>query len=115
DPSRADWRVDLNIAARELGYPLVVKPARGAGCEGISLARNSRDLRRAVSMGRQTSSGGHLVLQKYVRGVAASVSLVADGRRAVAVTTNAQHVSRSRPFIYGGGTTPLDHPLARRA
>ena len=115
DPSRADWKADLKIAARELGYPLVVKPARGAGCEGVSLAHDGRELGQAVAMARQTTGGGRLVLQRYVRGVAASVSLLADGRRAVALTTNAQHVRGTRPFAYRGGTTPLDHPLARRA
>jgi predicted ATP-grasp superfamily ATP-dependent carboligase len=113
--SRTNSTIDLKIAARDLGFPLVVKPARGAGCEGVSLARDSRELRQAVAVARRSYCGGRLVLQRYVRGVAASVSLVADGCRAVAVTTNAQHVRRSRPFAYSGGTTPLDHPLARRA
>ena len=118
----------MKIAARELGYPIVVKPARGAGCEGVSLARDARELRHAVAMARQTDGRGRLILQRYVRGVAASVSLLADGRRAVALTTNAQSMrsiagtslrslagSSSRPFAYRGGTTPLDHPLAKRA
>ena len=57
-------------------------------------------------------------------GVAASVSLLADGRCAVALTTNAQRVRAGRqrssrgalrPFTYSGGATPLDHPLAARA
>jgi tyramine---L-glutamate ligase len=120
DPSRKDWTVDLKVAARELGYPIVVKPARGAGCEGVSLARDARELRHAVSVARQFDGKGRLVLQRYVRGVAASVSLLADGRRAMALTTNAQSMrslggSPSRPFAYCGGTTPLDHPLARLA
>jgi len=124
DPSRDDWKTDTKIVARELGYPIVVKPARGAGCEGVSLARDARALRDAVAMARQADGKGRLVLQRYVRGVAASVSLVADGRRAVALTTNAQSMRRiagtstsfrSRPFAYCGGATPLDHPLARRA
>jgi predicted ATP-grasp superfamily ATP-dependent carboligase len=128
DPSREDWKAGLKRAARELGYPLVVKPARGAGCEGVSLVRDSREFRQAVSVARQIDGVGRLVLQRYVRGVAASVSLVADGRRAVALTTNAQWIGLrrdfkrgnragvpSRPFSYRGGTTPLDHPLAARA
>jgi hypothetical protein len=136
DPSRKDWTVDLKMAARELGYPIVVKPARGAGCEGVSLARDAREMRHAVSVARQIDGKGRLVLQRYVRGVAASVSLLADGRRAMALTTNGQSMrsiagtsmrsiagtslrslaaSSSRPFAYRGGTTPLDHPLARLA
>lgn len=128
DPSRAGWTAGLKIAARELGYPLVIKPARGAGCEGVSLARDARELRHAIAIARQTGGRGRLVLQRYVRGVAASVALLADGRRAVALATNAQWIQRgrgpqragragvlSRPFSYRGGTTPLDHPLAGRA
>ena len=115
DPSRSDWQADLRIAACDLGYPLIVKPARGAGCEGVSLARDGREVRQAVATVRQSRGGGRLLLQRYVRGVAASVSLLADGRRAVALTTNAQYVRGSRPFMYRGGATPLDHPLARRA
>ena len=56
-----------------------------------------------------------MLLQRHVRGVAASVSLLADGRRAVALTTNGQAVKGGRPFAYRGGMTPLDHPLAGRA
>ena len=122
--SRADWKNRLKSAARELGYPIVVKPARGAGCEGVSLARDARELPKAVALARQTDGAGRLVLQRYIRGVAASVSLLADGRCAVALTTNAQRVRAGRrrssrgalrPFTYSGGATPLDHPLAARA
>ena len=107
----ADWE----IAAREVGYPVVVKPARGAGCHGVCLARNPGELRRSVDMARRADGREPLLLQRYVRGVAASVSLLADGRRAVALTVNAQWVRASRSFSYRGGRTPLDHPLAGRA
>ena len=113
-PGRDDG-MDWSTAARELGYPVVVKPGRGAGCGGVSLARDARELRHAVGIARRATRSGPLLLQRYVRGVAASVSLIADGRRAVALTVNAQSVRASRPFSYGGGRTPLDHPLARRA
>ena len=107
----ADW----GMAARRVGYPVVVKPTRGAGCCGVCLARDARELRRAVGMAGRANGKGPLLLQSYVPGVAASVSLLADGRRAVALTVNAQWVRASRPFAYRGGTTPLDHPLAGRA
>jgi predicted ATP-grasp superfamily ATP-dependent carboligase len=106
-----DWR----MAAREIGYPIVVKPGRGAGCGGVCLARDARELRHAVAIARRATRSGPLLLQRYVRGVPASVSLIADGRRAVALTVNAQSIRASRPFSYGGGRTPLVHPLAQRA
>ena len=107
--------VDWAAAARELGYPVVVKPARGAGCHGVCLARDARELRHAADLARRANGREPLLLQRYVPGVAASVSLLADGQRAVALTVNAQWVRASRPFAYRGGTTPLDHPLAGRA
>jgi tyramine---L-glutamate ligase len=123
-PHASDWRT----AAREVGYPMVVKPARGAGCNGVCLARDARELHHAVDMARAASRKGRLLLQRYVPGVAASVSLLADGQRAVALAVNAQWVRASRgpqrrnrgpvpgrPFSYRGGKTPFDHPLAGRA
>jgi tyramine---L-glutamate ligase len=101
-------------AAREVGYPLIVKPARGAGCEGVCLARNFRELRDALDVTRR-ANGESLLLQRYVTGTAASVSLLTNGRRAVALTVNAQSVRASMPFSYHGGKTPLDHPLAGKA
>jgi tyramine---L-glutamate ligase len=106
---------DWARAARELGYPVVVKPARGAGCHGVCLARSARELRRAVAIAGRASGRGRLLLQQYVAGRAASVSLLADGRRAVALTVNAQSVRSSRQFSYRGGRTPLDHPLTSQA
>jgi len=125
-PRSSDWRA----AAREVGYPIVVKPARGAGCNGVCLARDARELHHAVDMARAVNRKGQLLLQRYVPGVAASVSLLADGERAVALAVNAQWVRASRgplgrsrnraavpllPFLYRGGKTPFDHPLAGRA
>jgi hypothetical protein len=107
--------VDARIAARRLGYPIVVKPERGAGCQGVRLARNARELRGALDAAHRANGTGSLVMQRYVRGTAASVSLLADGRRAVPLTVNAQWVSASSGFCYRGGRTPFDHPLAAAA
>lgn len=109
--SEEEWR----ISALEIGFPMVVKPARGAGCEGVSLARDARELRQAVHGHFQTHEGVSLLLQRYVAGVPASVSLLADGSRAVALAVNAQSVRASRRFSYHGGRTPLDHPLTEQA
>src|SRR5262249_41125548 len=100
-------------AARELGFPIVVKPSRGAGSHGVSLAGGARELRRAVLRAERANPSGPVILQEFVHGAAASVSLLADGQGAVALTLNAQTIGAS--FSYRGGRTPLDHPLASRA
>jgi predicted ATP-grasp superfamily ATP-dependent carboligase len=101
---------------------MVVKPGRGAGCDGVRLARNQRELRAAIegltgrggrSCRTQTADDGVLV-QQYIRGMAASVSLISNGRRVVPLSINAQTIRRGRAFSYRGGCTPLDHPLAAR-
>ena len=121
--------VDARTAARLIGYPVVLKPGRGAGSQGVRLARNARELRWALdaahSVGHDATHDAAgtsplatehgLVMQRYVRGRAASVSLLADGRRAVALAVNAQRVSASPDFCYRGGWTPFDHPLAAEA
>lgn len=108
--------VTLRAQAQDLGYPIVVKPSRGAGSEGVRLARNERELRAAVDVClRRLQSREAVLLQQYVRGVAASVSLISNGRHAVALSINAQTIRSGRTFSYLGGCTPLDHPLATRA
>src|SRR5262249_2369845 len=99
----------------EIGYPVVVKPACGAGSEGVSLVPHVRDLAGAVEAARRASGNSRVLLQEYVRGEAASVSLLADGADCVALSLNAQTWSDSPPLSYRGGATPLDHHLAPRA
>jgi predicted ATP-grasp superfamily ATP-dependent carboligase len=118
--------VDARAAVRDLGYPIVLKPRRGAGSRGVHLAHNERELNNALA-GLQrvhaadlgTESIGQVdrdgVMQRYVRGTPASVSLLVDGCRAVALAVNAQRMSTRRGFSYLGGWTPLDHPLTAEA
>jgi predicted ATP-grasp superfamily ATP-dependent carboligase len=101
--------------ARALGYPLVVKPGRGAGCMGVCLVRSERELHDAIDIARSAGARGPWLMQRFVRGTAASVSVLADGHRCVALSLNRQLVRVGRRFSYLGGCTPLDHPLACRA
>jgi predicted ATP-grasp superfamily ATP-dependent carboligase len=110
--------------ARDLGYPLVIKPVRGAGCVGVQLARNARELRGAVARayrapvaraGRTAGAQATLLIQRYIRGVHASVSLLAGGTQTLPLAVNRQSIRTGRTFTYIGGSTPLDHPMVRRA
>jgi predicted ATP-grasp superfamily ATP-dependent carboligase len=103
---------DPEKEAAAIGYPVVVKPALGAGCAGVCLARNARELDRSVRWIRRSCGSGSVLLQQYVSGAPASVSLLVDGRRAVPLAVNAQSVRARVTFSYHGGRTPFDHPLA---
>ena len=99
-------------AAARLGYPVVVKPLDGAGCDGVGLATDDRVLKRAL--GQPALRGAESILvQKYASGSAASVSLlVAEGRSTV-LSLNEQRVRAGIPFAYNGGVASWPHP--RRA
>ena len=97
-------------AAAAVGFPLVVKPSRGAGSVGVTLVRGPAALAPALASARRAAPGDPLLVQRHVEGVPASVSLVAAGGRAVALAVHAQVLGRG--FSYRGGLTPLRHPLA---
>jgi predicted ATP-grasp superfamily ATP-dependent carboligase len=107
--------VESARTAPKSGYPIVVKPARGAGSGGISLVRHAAEWPRAIGLARRASGKSGVLLQEYVPGTAASVSLIADGRHAQALSVNEQILAASPPFAYRGGRTPFDHELAPRA
>lgn len=101
--------------AHRIGYPLVVKPATGTGCAGVTLVAHERELRRAVARAGRAAAGGRLVVQRFVPGPAASASVLVGRRGAAVLAIHAQDVRAEPAFRYGGGRTPIDHPGARTA
>ena len=97
--------------ARRLGFPVVVKPADGAGCQCVLIAGRESELRRAWATAGRESGSEALLLQSYAEGVHASVSLVTDGARALTLTLNSQAIRGRTRLTYHGGRVPLDHPL----
>ncbi len=104
---------DIVEQAAELGPPWVVKPRDGAGAEGVALVTGLASLCRAETFARYSS--GQCLLQPYIRGVHASVSLLSDGRHALPLSLNQQQIEAGASFAYHGGRIPLHHPLEQRA
>jgi predicted ATP-grasp superfamily ATP-dependent carboligase len=99
-------------AARALGFPVVVKPARGAGSTGVSLAGRETDLDAAFERASHAGGAPRVLVQRHIAGTAASVALLSDGRRSRVLAVSGQDLRR---FAYAGGMTPLAHPQAARA
>lgn len=97
--------------ARHLGYPVVVKPLDGVGCQSVFVARQGTELRRAFAATRRERGLQTVLLQSYARGVHASVSLLTDGVRCLPLTLNLQEITGRTRLRYRGGHVPLDHPL----
>jgi predicted ATP-grasp superfamily ATP-dependent carboligase len=94
-----------------LPLPVVLKPRVGAGGEGVLLVRGVRDLAAGVErVRRATKDAETCLVQEYVKGVPASVSLLTDGRRARPLTLNRQLIGAGRQLTYRGGEVPFDHP-----
>ncbi len=109
----------VESAAARVGYPAVVKPTDGVSGLGATRVEGPAGLHAAL----ERAAGGAGVgaravrVERWIEGAAASVSLVADGRRAVPLALHAQRVAvgADGAVAYAGGATPLDHPRAAEA
>jgi hypothetical protein len=111
ETSRVADAETLASVARRLGYPVVLKPQDGAGCHAVCVARDDRALHRAFREAARDPGGAGSVIQPYIAGVHASVSLLVDRARAVPLTLNLQRIKGRRRLRYDGGQVPLEHPL----
>jgi predicted ATP-grasp superfamily ATP-dependent carboligase len=98
--------------AGEGEFPFIAKPRAGAGGWRNAVIRSRDDLERWQD--ENPGIGG--VFQKQAPGIPASVSCIADGKRAMAIAANEQMLRNGdvSPFGFIGSITPLDHPLAGR-
>jgi predicted ATP-grasp superfamily ATP-dependent carboligase len=110
-------KVKLTIK-KELCYPILLKPVDGVGCSGLSLVNEETQLASAIAKIRDESTSKRFVAQEFIRGEAASVSLLSTGKKTVALSLNKQNVTLAGPngvSSYEGGTVPFDHRLKQEA
>lgn len=101
--------------AAEIGYPLVVKPQDGVSSAGVCLVGSPAELPRALQLLRQETAHDTILLQSYIEGVHASVSLLVSAGNSLPLSLNRQFIAPGSPFQYLGGEIPLAHPAAGRA
>jgi predicted ATP-grasp superfamily ATP-dependent carboligase len=107
---------EVHGLAQDIGYPVVIKPKDGAGSEGVFAIKDRRDLGMAL---RNLGGGGSrrkLLIQEYVKGVDASVSVLSSKNgHTIPLSLNRQLVELRSPdnqsSTYEGGYTPFDHQL----
>ncbi|MFJ3909769.1 ATP-grasp domain-containing protein [Streptomyces vinaceus] len=86
---RVETREDALAAARDLGLPVVIKPSRSAGKEGVAIARTEDEVtayfeelpasREALNRTLSTLVSTELLMEEYVQGVLHSAEIVANG------------------------------------
>ena len=106
------------VLKRELNYPIVIKPADGVGCSGLSIVNKDAQIEKAIAKANAGSSCTHFIAQEYVEGESASVSVLSTGKRALALSLNKQNINLAEPdevSSYDGGIVPFDHPQKQQA
>lgn len=106
-PTPATWRVNVTVAeetAEKIGYPLVMKPLDGIGCEGVYLARNTASL--ALSLKKYKYNENQLLLQRYIEGRHISASLLIAKNNITCLSLNKQIIEIGTAFSYQGCEVP---------
>ncbi len=99
--------------AKGVGFPLVVKPVDGVGSEGVFRVDSLPRLSTALSCLRRITSRNEIILQSYVSGIHASVSLLAANGCFLPLSLNRQLID---PVLlqYQGSLVPFDHEAENR-
>ena len=100
-----------------LTYPLIFKPADGTSCSGISLIENTTDIPYGIEKIKAASANPRFIAQEKIEGDSVSVSLISNGKKAIALTLNKQQITiaKQTESSYEGGTTPYKHPKNNEA
>ncbi len=99
---------------RSWALPFVLKPRDGCGCRGVVLVRGRNELGDALRTVRHATRRDDFLVQEYVRGLDASVSVIAAAGL-LPLGLNRQMLSGRRTPAYAGGETFHPHPLAPAA
>jgi tyramine---L-glutamate ligase len=95
---------------------MVVKPADGVSCSGVQVITSFKELLEASMVIKRLTDLPYFLLQDFVEGTNASVSLLSNGKTALPLSLNSQKVSSNNgKLAYNGGMVPLEHKLAEKA
>ena len=101
-----------------LVIPLVLKPVDGVGCGGLSIIKEEVQVKKAIEKVKADSNATRFVVQQFIDGEPASVSLLSNDKKAMALSLNKQSITLAEPnetSSYDGGCVPFNHPLKQEA
>jgi predicted ATP-grasp superfamily ATP-dependent carboligase len=113
--TRAASFISAPQVAKEMGFPLVIKPLDGVGSEGVCRVDCLSDLPAALAILCQVTSHERILLQSYISGIHASVSLLIAEGRCLPLSLNRQLIEAGSPFQYHGSQVPFEHRLGKQA
>jgi tyramine---L-glutamate ligase len=99
---------------RSFNNKKILKPADGVSCSGVQIVSSNDEMKNAASL--IETNLPYFVIQNFIEGTSASVSLISNGKEAVPLSLNLQDIHFSDSGInYNGGQVPLNHKLADEA
>ena len=96
-----------------LGFPLIVKPIDGSGCQGLTKATNPDGLRFGLQSAHSVTNMERCIVQEYIEGTPISTSLVANNEDVYPISINHQNLrldSKKYTGNYIGGEVPYSIP-----
>ena len=104
---------DLN-SYKTFNNKKILKPADGVSCSGVHVVSSNDEMEKAASL--IETNLPYFIIQNFIEGISASVSLISNGREAVPLSMNLQDIYFSDEGInYNGGRVPLTHELEDEA
>jgi tyramine---L-glutamate ligase len=103
---------------RMLNYPVVFKPVDGTSCSGLSIVKQENQVKKAITKIKAESKSTNFIVQEFIKGEPASISLLSTGKKALAISLNRQNVTLADPNMdsnYNGGCVFFPHPLKQKA
>ena len=92
----------------------ILKPADGVSCSGVHVVSSNDEMKKAASL--IETNLPYFIIQNFIEGISASVSLISNGREAVPLSLNLQDIHFTDDGInYNGGKVPLIHELEDEA
>jgi predicted ATP-grasp superfamily ATP-dependent carboligase len=96
--------------AKDIGYPVLVKPSKGFGGVGIRKVQSPKELKQAFQDASLVDE--KVLIQEYISGTSASVSLISSNNETITLTLNEQllgvnELGQEEPFGYCGNVVPL--------
>ncbi|MCS7139437.1 MAG: ATP-grasp domain-containing protein [Candidatus Nezhaarchaeota archaeon] len=96
--SSFDDGLDIIERALQMHRKVVVKPADGDGCMGLSIVASPHEVSAALKKVKQSTRLPYFLVQEFIDGVNVSVNLLSAGDHVVPLSVNLQEVSLRGPF-----------------
>ncbi|HSV49855.1 MAG TPA: ATP-grasp domain-containing protein, partial [Candidatus Acidoferrales bacterium] len=101
-----------------LTFPIILKPIDGTSGNAISKVKNPTEIEAAIKKIKKYSKTPQFITQEYITGLSASVSVISNGQKAIAISLNKQQITLASPEAessYIGGCVPLEHLQKQKA